>query len=496
MLCVTIACDELSQMRAKHRELVAQGVRLVELRLDYLRGEIVDLRKLLEDRPGPVIVACRRPQDGGRFAAGEAQRLALLRMAIALGADYVDLEDDVAVAIPRSGQGRRIVSLHDFEKTPDDLAAIHRRLAALDPDIVKICTMARSPHDNLRVLQMVAAAKVPTVGFCMGEIGVASRILAGRFGAPWTYVACDGQSAVAPGQVSFPQMRDLYRYDAIGPATEVYGVVADPVGHSLSPLIHNTAFRELQLDKVYLPFRVPPADLAQFMDDAPQLGVRGLSVTIPHKEAILPKLGQAETAVRGIGACNTAVFDGRQWCGYNTDCQAAMASLEEALGGPRGGAGSVRGRTALVLGAGGVGKAIAYGLVSRQADVVLCDGAAERAEQLAKRLQCRWVKWEDRRKVEADVVIHGTPIGMHPHVDETPLAAADLRPSTVVFDAVYNPEETMLLRGARQRGCTVVSGVEMFVRQACLQFKLFTGHDGPAALMRDVIKQALAVKVS
>ena len=125
MLCVTIACEDLSQMLAKHRELVRQGARLVELRLDYLQGEIVDLRRLLADRPGPVVVACRRPQDGGRFAAGEVQRLALLRMAIALGADYVDLEDDVAAAIPRSGHSRRIVSLHDFEKTPDDLPAIH-----------------------------------------------------------------------------------------------------------------------------------------------------------------------------------------------------------------------------------------------------------------------------------------------------------------------------------------------------------------------------------
>jgi 3-dehydroquinate dehydratase/shikimate dehydrogenase len=491
MLCVTIACEDLAQMLAKHRELVRQGARLVEFRLDYLQGEIVDLRRLLQDRPGPVVVACRRPQDGGRFAAGEVQRLALLRMAIALGADYVDLEDDVAAAIPRSGHSRRIVSLHDFEKTPDDLPAIHCRLAALDADVVKICTMARSTHDNLRMLEMVAAANVPTVGFCMGDLGVASRILAGRHGAPFTYVACDAASAVAPGQVSFQQMTDLYRYDAISPATEVYGVIADPVGHSLSPLIHNTAFRQLQLDKVYLPFRVLPADLPQFMDDAPRLGVKGLSVTIPHKEAILPKLGQSEAAVQGIGACNTAVFDGRQWCGYNTDCQAAMASLEEAMGGASSAASPVRGRTALVLGAGGVGKAIAYGLVSRGADVVLCDGVASRAEQLAERLHCRWVSWDDRRKVLSDIVIHGTPIGMHPKVDATPLAAEDLRPGAVVFDAVYNPEETLLLRGARQRGCRVVSGVDMFVRQACLQFKLFTGRDGPAELMRNVIHQAM-----
>jgi 3-dehydroquinate dehydratase/shikimate dehydrogenase len=288
-------------------------------------------------------------------------------------------------------------------------------------------------------------------------------------------------------------MTDLYRYDVIGLATEVYGVIADPVGHSLSPLIHNAAFRQLEFNKVYLPFRVPPADLPQFIADAPRLGVKGLSVTIPHKEAILPQLGWAEPAVEGIGACNTAVFDGRQWRGYNTDCQAAMSSLEEALGGASPDANPLHGRTALVLGAGGVGKAIAYGLAIRQTNVVLCDGIASRAEQLAERIGCRWVNWDDRREAaaEADVVIHGTPIGMYPKVDATPLAAEDLRPGAVVFDAVYNPEETLLLRGARERGCRVVSGVDMFVRQASMQFKLFTGHDGPADMMRDVIRRAM-----
>jgi len=490
MLCVTIAGDSLSQMTAKQRELARQGARLVELRLDYLPREI-DLRKLLDGRPCPVVVTCRRGCDGGRFRGGEAERLALLRMAIALGADYVDLEEDVAAGIPRSGQSRRIVSHHDFQGTPDDLESIHRRMAGLDADLLKIVTLATHTHDNLRILKLVRAAEIPTIGFCMGDIGTASRILAGRFGSPWSYAADEPQNAVAPGQVSFQQMTELYRYDAIGPQTEVYGVIADPVGHSLSPLIHNAAFQLRGLDKVYVPLRVPPADLPQFMDDAAELGLRGLSVTIPHKEAILPKLGQAEAAVGGIGAANTAIYDGRQWLGYNTDYQAAMGSLEDAMGGPHDGVSPVKDRTALVLGSGGVGKAIAYGLALRQARVVLCDGLNARAEQLAGRLACRWVPWDDRHTVAADVVINATPLGMHPKVDQSPLDETSLGAGAVVFDAVYNPEETMLLRAARRRGCKVVSGVDMFVRQACLQFQLFTGQEGPADLMRDVIQRSL-----
>jgi 3-dehydroquinate dehydratase/shikimate dehydrogenase len=235
---------------------------------------------------------------------------------------------------------------------------------------------------------------------------------------------------------------------------------------------------------------VPPPDLAEFLDDALRLGVEGLSVTIPHKEAVLAKLTQAEEEVRGIGAANTLVFDGHGWAGHNTDCRAAMLSLELALGGRTGQTSPLAGKNALVLGAGGVGKALAFGLVHRGASVVLCDGLNQRAEQLALRLGCRAVSWDERHSVRPEILVNGTPLGMHPKVDETPFDAAYLQPGTVVFDAVYNPEITRLLADARRSGCSIVSGMEMFVRQAAMQFKLFTGHDGPEDLMRQVIRQA------
>lgn len=492
MICVTLCGETAESLIACHRQFADQGAELVELRLDYLQGN-VDVARLLADRPCPVIVTCRRPEDGGKFAGTEDERLALLQAAIAAGAEFVDLEEDAAQRIGRSGKTRRIISRHDFQRTPDDLAAIHRRLSALDADVVKIATMAVCPHDNLRMLQLVRGAHRPTVGFCMGDLGVVSRILAGKFGSPWTYAACDA-TAVAPGQLSFAQMRGLYRYDEISAETDVYGVIADPVGHSLSPLIHNTAFARLKLDKVYVPLRVPPEHLAQFMDDAPQLGLKGLSVTIPHKETVIAKLGEAHEAVRAIGACNTTVWDGRKWAGYNTDFLAAMNSLEDALGGVTPQGNPLTGKTALLLGAGGVGKAIAWGLIQRKAHVVLCDGEAERARQLADRLGCQVVDWSARHEVPADVLVNGTPLGMHPKVDQTPYEPQSLRSSMVVFDAVYNPDPTLLLRNALARGCRVVSGVDMFVRQACLQFKLFTGHEGPADVMRTVIKEAFAGK--
>ena len=476
---------------AEHRHLVEQGAKLVELRLDYIRGD-VNLKRLLADRPCPVIVTCRREVDGGKWQGSEEQRLMLLRTAIAEGVEYVDIEEDIAATVPRFGATKRIISLHDFRKTPDNLEAIHARLAALDPDALKICTMANQPHDNLRMLRLVKNAEIPTVGLCMGDIGTPSRILAGRFGAPFTFATFHHERTLAPGQLSFEQMTEVYRYESIDADTEVFGVIADPIGHSLSPLIHNAAFAELGMNRVYLPIRVPRESLPSFLDDAAEFGIKGLSVTIPHKEAVLEKLTQADGAVQGIGACNTVVFDGDQRLGYNTDYRAAMGSLEDAMGGVRGDRSPLDGKTALVLGAGGVGKAVAYGLMRRGARVVVTDGQAQPAALLAKNFGCHLVDWVKRQTVTPDILINCTPVGMHPNVDESPFDKHHMRPNMVVFDAVYNPESTLFIKDARSRSCRVVTGVDMFVRQACLQFELFTGKEGPADLMREVIRRTIA----
>jgi len=461
------------------------------LRLDYIKGEI-NIKRLIADRPCPVIVTCRRKEDGGNWAGTEEQRRVLLRLAIAEGVEYVDLEEDIAGEIPRFGKTTRIVSLHDFRKTPEDLEEIHKRLCGLSPDIIKICTMANHPHDNVRMLRLVRGAKVPTVGTCMGDFGIPSRILCGKYGSPFTYATFHHERALAPGQLTFEQMTEVYRYDQIGPTTEVYGVIADPVGHSLGPQIHNAAFQAAGLDKVYLPFRVPKEDLPQFIDEAAELDIKGLSVTIPHKEAVIEKLTKVDGAVRGIGAANTVVFSGGERVGYNTDYRAAMDSIEAAMEGPDAKAGPLRGKLVLILGAGGVGKAMAYGLLRRGARVCVADGVDERASALCEKIGCRFVQWSMRHSVLADVLANCTPAGMHPNVDETPFSKGNLRPAMVVFDCVYNPENTLLIKEARARKCKVITGVDMFVRQACLQFKLFTNQEGPAELMRDVIKRATA----
>ncbi|MFP6657665.1 MAG: type I 3-dehydroquinate dehydratase, partial [Pirellulales bacterium] len=287
MICVSIGRSRHRHVIAEHKHLVEQGATLVELRLDYIRGE-VQLKRLLAGRPCPVVATCRRNSDGGKYNGPEESRQAILRMAIAEGAEYIDLEEDIAANIPRFGATKRIVSLHNFNETPKDLNAIHQRLCELDADIVKIATMANSPMDNARMMSVIRESSVPTVGICMGDMGTPSRVLAGRFGAPFTYATFHQERPLAPGQISFQEMRDIYQYDNITENTAVFAVIADPIGHSLSPLIHNAALRHAGINAVYLSFRVPREYLDQFLLEAPRMGIRGLSVTIPHKETVVP----------------------------------------------------------------------------------------------------------------------------------------------------------------------------------------------------------------
>ena len=283
-------------------------------------------------------------------------------------------------------------------------------------------------------------------------------------------------------------MNNIYHYDRINEQTEIYGVIADPIGHSLSPIIHNACFRELGMNKLYVPFRVPREGLDTFLEGCREMGVAGLSVTIPHKEAVIRRMSQVDGAVRGIGAANTVVFEDSVANGYNTDYRAAMDCLDGATRGE--GDKPLQGRTALVLGAGGVSKAIVFGLLRRGANVTIASRTRERSHELAERMECTAIDWQARHQIDPNILINGTPVGMHPNVDHTPYDKRRIHSAMVVFDTVYNPESTLLIKDARAAGAKVVTGVEMFVRQAAYQFKLFTGEQAPIQLMRDTLKRA------
>jgi 3-dehydroquinate dehydratase / shikimate dehydrogenase len=413
----------------------------------------------------------------------------LLRTAIISGADYVDLEDDIAKLIPRYGKTKRIVSHHDFNGTPDNIEELWAEMAEMNPDIIKLVTMANSPSDCVRVLKLVSEARIPTVGFCMGEFGVPSRILCGKYGSPFTYAAFSQEREVAPGQLSFQDMKDLYRFDSINRETQVFGVVGDPIGHSLSPLLHNTAMQQIGFNGVYMPIRVTRDQFPEMLDDFEWLKVRGYSVTIPHKEAALAKASRCEEIVRQIGAANTLICDAKgKWEADNTDFQAALESLQLALESSD----TLEGKRILMLGAGGVARAIGLGVTRRGAVLVIASRTADRAKALAEALGCRQVTWENRGAEFADILINCTPVGMSPNMDETPFHENWIRDDMIVFDTIYNPEQTLLLKEARAHNCRTVSGVEMFVRQAAAQFETFTGKTAPLETLRETLRNGIS----
>ena len=329
----------------------------------------------------------------------------------------------------------------------------------------------------------------------MGDMGAPTRILASKFGAPFTYATFHHERTLAPGQLSFKQMTEIYRYEEIGHDTAVYGVIADPIGHSLSPHVHNASFADKGLDAIYCPFRVPTDKLEQFMRDVPRLGIQGLSVTIPHKESIASYLKKVDPAVKSIAAVNTVVIEGSDIVGYNTDFNSAMFCLEHALGTVGENPSPVKGKRVLVLGAGGVARPIVYGLCARGADVTIASRRRGRADRLATAYDCRAVDWDARYRGSCEILVNCTPVGMHPNVDESPVNKTFLKPTMLVFDTVYNPESTLLIKDAHSRNCQVITGVDMFVRQACLQFFLFTKQEANADLMRGVLRKIIgAVK--
>lgn len=497
-ICVTIGRSRHRMMKAEHRALAEKGAALVELRLDYIANP-PSVNRLLKDRPTPVIITVRRPEDGGRWKGNEEQRQALLRAAVVEGADYVDLEEDVAEAIPRYGDTRRVVSYHNFEETPENLAEIHARLAEKDADVVKLATMANSPADAVRMLELVQNAGMPTVGLCMGEFGTPSRILCGKYGAPWSYAAVSGKQQPAPGQLSFQQMQDVYRYASIDAETQVFGVLGDPVAHSLSPLLHNAAFEQAGIKAVYVPFRVPEGTLVETLDAFNRLDVRGYSVTIPHKQAALEWAEAHDGPVAEVGAANTLVRDeDGKWRAANTDYEAAMASLRLGLELDETMASTedawLQGKTVLMLGAGGVARAVGYGVIRAGGELIVTNRTPERATQLAEELGARSLPWEERSGTEADVLVNCTAVGMHPEVEASPYPAESLAERMLVFDTVYTPETPLLLKQAAERGCRTVSGMDMFVRQAAAQFERFTGHPASLEQMKETVRGVLSSK--
>ncbi|WP_261362971.1 shikimate dehydrogenase [Rubinisphaera margarita] len=493
MICVSVGRTRLKMMRKEHEALAQAGAELVELRLDWIK-QISDISVLLKNRPTPTVVTCRRAEDRGRWRGTEEERQTLLRSAIVDGVDFVDLEVDIAKKIPRYGRTKRIISYHNFEETPANLNEIYEQMSDHDADVLKIVTMANSPADGVRMLELVANAEKPTVGFCMGEFGLFTRLLCKKYGSPFTYASFSSERELAPGQISFTEMLKLYRYQNINSETRVFGVLGDPIAHSYSPRIHNDAFAREGINAVYLPFRISEQHFEDSLKALKRLNVDGYSVTIPHKQRVTKFADHLDPEISTIGATNTLYKNNRGiWFAANTDYEAAMATLKQAVteaGWPEG---SFKDRKVLILGTGGVARAIGLGIVNGGGHLTIAGRTRSKVKELADHLKCLHCTWENRGAQTPDVLINCTPIGMFPNMDESPFEPNWIKDNMVVFDTIYNPENTLLIKHARQRKCYIASGLEMFVRQAAAQFECFTGQKAPLDQMRSSLRGAISL---
>jgi 3-dehydroquinate dehydratase/shikimate dehydrogenase len=486
-MCVSLMRETTDELMRSLRALPPE-VGLAEVRLDAMSE--FDLERIIGGADRPLIITCRPEREGGRTRMAEDDRLDKLRRAARLGADYVDVElDSVDRLGELPGTAQKIVSYHDFERTPDELEGIFRRIRHSGADVVKLAVRAEEIGDTARVLQLLRrhAGEVPTIALAMGEEGLASRVLAGKFGAFLTFACESDDRRAAPGQIDVAQMLQMYRFPAIDADTEVYGVIANPVAHSMSPAIHNAAFQAIGRNAVYLPLKVD--DPARFFNAFEPLGLRGASVTIPHKETVRQLMDAVDELSAGIGAVNTVLIHDGQRSGRNTDVAAALSAIQDAA--ERANMHTLENRDVLVVGAGGAGRAIAYGLTTRGATVTIANRTVSRAEQLAAELGARACGLDEMRALAPEILVNATCIGMWPEVDRSPVPAAMLRSGMVVFDSVYNPVQTRLLREAEQAGCVTASGLDWFVRQAVAQFEWWTNQEAPRKVMERVVRDRL-----
>lgn len=513
-LCVAIFVHDLAQAKRDIALAAENGADLVELRMDQFH-DIEQVHELLRSATVPCIVTCRPVWEGGQCELPEEGRLEFLRQIMSVDSGYVDVElasKQIAsfTGKPRDQRPGVIASAHDFSGRPARLTNLIHDLNQSPADIAKIVWTARTIRDNLEAFEILQHRQKPTIALCMGEAGLISRVLARKFGAFLTFASLDASGGTASGQIPIAAMKWLYRWDAINLDTRVYGVVAQPVMHSMSPAIHNAAFDRIGFNGVYLPLLVEGSyeSFKAFMESFlhfPALHLSGLSITLPHKQNALRYLQEKNAEIEDlaiqIGAVNTIaierdVHDRPKLRGMNTDYAAILDSITARLNITRK---QLSGYRVAVLGAGGTGRTAVAALAHYGATVVIYNRTKERADALAHEFNGRSgrvvaASWEKIKDSCCQIILNTTSVGLHPKVDESPLGDAppELAADTLVFDTIYNPIKTRLLQQAEAAGAKTIGGIEMFVRQAAGQFTAWTGQPAPVETMRQVVESRLA----
>jgi 3-dehydroquinate dehydratase / shikimate dehydrogenase len=492
-ICIALGLPDVATLLDHARREAGAGETFLEFRLDFLHTPCSGaqaIAEFLDQFPDCLVLAtCRRHQNHGKFNGSIEQQFAILDEAVRYGAAAIDVEIETAEMAPDRlrqfhGKAQVIVSYHNFEATPP-MESVLNRMLRVPADAYKIVTTARKPSDNVRVL--AAAKSLPRqrmVVLAMGELGFPTRVLSPVFGGIFSYAAPLYAEGTAAGQVSAKYLRHLYRVEKVTKAAKIYGVIADPVRHSISPAVHNRAFQARRIDSVYLPFLVSPAHLRDFFSMAEKLPLAGFSVTLPHKQKIIRYLDAVDPLARRIGAVNTVWRKSGKWRGTNTDAVGVMEPLGHMI--------RLANSSVLIVGNGGAARSAACALSDAGAKISIVGRNADRVRALAKACSGEPLLREQLPGRRFDALVHATPLGMYPNVQECFFNGSI--PADVVFDMVYNPLETELIKRARAENRRVVPGLEMFIEQAVRQFEIWTGEPAPRAAMLKAACEALETK--
>lgn len=486
MICIPIVGPSMTKA-LEDIPLAETIADILELRIDLIHEP--DLPGLLGAASKPCIVTNRTKLEGGQFRGSEPERVGWLQQAIDLNADYIDIEvstakDLLKPVLEAEKKTRVILSYHDFTKTPEDLNPLYETLREFPSDIIKIVTYAKDINDNLTLFEILKRAKAENrklIGLCMGEYGEISRVLSPLFGGFLTFGSLETGKESAPGQILASVLRNVYRLGDRREDFNIYGVIGNPVSKSMGYLIHNRGFQEIGSQDIYVSFLVRQVE--KFYHSFQEI-FAGLSVTMPYKENLLKLVDAVDETAAKIGAINTVVKEDGKWKGYNTDCIGAVQALESRI--------ALKDKRVLILGSGGTAKAIGHGVAERGGKVtVTYNRNKERGLQLAKELNGEAISIRDVGDRPVDALINCSPVGMSPNVGETPYPARNFKKGMVVFDSVYNPAETRLLKEAKEAGCETISGIELFLNQAVAQFELWTRQKAPREAMRQALLEKL-----
>ena len=504
-ICVSV-CAEKTDEFIKNIKRAEEFADVIELRFDCLEANQIDLffakinpRQRMNKIP--FIVTFRSKEQGGKRELTKEKRDCFWNSGNEIG--WADLEEDVVEDSFSWLWDKRICSYHDFKGVPENIERIYKRLRATDVDIVKIAVQANDITDSIAVWKLLEQSKrenkgitdslavwklsehakqksIEIIPIAMGEAGKWTRILGLAHGAFMTYASLETGKETASGQISAKDLIETYRVRELDAQTEIYGIIGNPVSHSLSPFMHNAAFKFHNLNAVYIPFEVK--NLNEFLRRMVKpetreidLNFKGFSVTIPHKQAIIEYLDFVDETAKAIGAVNTVKIIGGKFHGFNTDAEGFIEPLRNSYG-------DLRDAKIAVLGAGGAARACIYALKKEGANVCIFARNIEKAKILAKEFDVELKPLSTQHPAPStfDIVVNATPLGTKGKLEnETPIFAEQIKSVKLVYDLVYNPFETQFLREAGSVGVPTIGGLAMLVSQAMEQFKIWTQLDAP-----------------